>query len=107
MEMGGCTFADVAVSGGVRPAQRIPELIEEIALAGEAGLDVFGIGEHHHPGFAAPAPPVVLAAAAARTSRIRLTSAVTVLSSDDPAGVFGQFTALDLVSGGSEYCMRS
>jgi alkanesulfonate monooxygenase SsuD/methylene tetrahydromethanopterin reductase-like flavin-dependent oxidoreductase (luciferase family) len=107
MEIGAFTFAGVAVSGGVRPAQRIPELIEEIALADEAGLDVVGIGEHRHPGLAAPAPPVILAAAAARTSRIRLTSAITVLSSDDPAGVIGQFTALDLVSGGSEYCMRS
>jgi probable LLM family oxidoreductase len=100
MEIGAFTFGDVAVSGGVRPAQRVPELIEEIALADEVGLDVFGIGEHHHPGFAAPAPPVILAAAAARTSRIRLTSAVTVLSSDDPVRVFEQFTALDLASGG-------
>jgi alkanesulfonate monooxygenase SsuD/methylene tetrahydromethanopterin reductase-like flavin-dependent oxidoreductase (luciferase family) len=106
MEIGGFTFADVAISGSIRPAQRVPELIQEIALADEAGLDVVGIGEHH-AGSAAPAPPVVLAAAAARTFGIRLTSAVTVLSSDDPAGVFGQFTALDLVSGGSEYCMRS
>lgn len=100
MEIGAFTFADVALSGGVRPAQRIPELIEEIALADQAGLDVFGIGEHHHPGFAAPAPVVILAAAAARTSRIRLTSAVTVLSSDDPVRVLEQFTALDLASGG-------
>jgi probable LLM family oxidoreductase len=100
MEIGAFTFADVSVSGGVGAAQRIPELIEEITLADEVGLDVFGIGEHHHPGFAAPAPAVVLAAAAARTSRIRLTSAVTVLSSDDPVRVFEQFTALDLVSGG-------
>jgi probable LLM family oxidoreductase len=100
MEIGAFTFADVAVGGGVRPAQRIPELVEEIALADEVGLDVFGIGEHHHPGFAAPAPAVVLAAAASRTSRIRLTSAVTVLSSDDPVRVFEQFTGLDLASGG-------
>jgi alkanesulfonate monooxygenase SsuD/methylene tetrahydromethanopterin reductase-like flavin-dependent oxidoreductase (luciferase family) len=106
MEIGAFTFADVAVSGGARPAQRIPELIEEIALADEVGLDVLGIGEHHHPGVAAPPPPRVLAPAA-RTSRIGLTSAVTVLSSDDTAGVSGQFTAPDLVSGSSEYCMRS
>lgn len=100
MEIGAFTFADVSVTGGVGPAQRIPELIEEIALADEVGLDVFGIGEHHHPGFSAPAPAMVLSAAAARTSRIRLTSAVTVLGSDDPVRVFEQFAALDLVSHG-------
>lgn len=100
MEIGAFTFADVAVGEGVGPAQRIPELLEEIALADEVGLDVFGLGEHHRAGFAAPAPAVILAAAAARTSRIRLTSAVTVLGSDDPVRVFEQFTALDLVSRG-------
>jgi probable LLM family oxidoreductase len=100
VEIGAFTFADVSVTGGVGPAQRIPELIEEIRLADEVGLDVFGLGEHHHPGFAAPAPAVILAAAAVRTSRIRLTSAVTVLSSDDPVRVFEQFAALDLLSGG-------
>jgi probable LLM family oxidoreductase len=100
MEIGAFTFADISVRGGVGPAQRIPELLEEIALADEVGLDVFGLGEHHHPGFAAPAPEVILAAAAARTSRIRLTSSVTVLSSDDPVRVFERFTALDLVSRG-------
>jgi probable LLM family oxidoreductase len=100
MEIGAFTFADVSVTGGVGAAQRIPELLEEIRLADEVGLDVFGIGEHHHPGFAAPAPPVILAAAAAGTSRIRLTSAVTVLSSEDPVRVFEQFAALDLISGG-------
>ncbi|WP_084129661.1 LLM class flavin-dependent oxidoreductase [Demequina sp. NBRC 110055] len=105
MEIGAFTFADIAVRGGVRPPQRIPELIEEIVLADEVGLDVFGIGEHHHPGFSAPAPPVILAAAAARTHRIRLTSAVTVLSSDDPVRVFEQFTALDLVSQGRAEAM--
>ncbi|MEU9342714.1 LLM class flavin-dependent oxidoreductase [Streptomyces sp. NPDC048278] len=100
MEIGAFTFADVAVSEGIEPARRIPELLEEIALADEVGLDVFGLGEHHRPGFGAPAPAVLLAAAAARTSRIRLTSAVTVLGSDDPVRVFEQFTAVDLVSGG-------
>lgn len=100
MEIGAFTFADVSVTGGVTARQRIPELLEEIALADEVGLDVFGIGEHHRAGFAAPAPVVLLAAAAARTSRIRLTSAVTVLSSDDPVRVFEQFTALDLASRG-------
>lgn len=100
MEIGAFTFADIASTGGVRPAQRIPELIEEIALADQVGLDVFGLGEHHHPGFAAPAPAVILAAAAGRSSRIRLTSAVTVLSSDDPVRVFEQYSALDLSSSG-------
>lgn len=100
MEIGAFTFADVSVTGGVTASQRVPELIEEIVLADEVGLDLFGLGEHHHPAFAAPAPPVILAAAAARTSRIRLTSAVTVLSTDDPVRVFEQFTALDLASRG-------
>lgn len=100
MEIGAFTFADIARSSDVALARRIPELVEEITLADEVGLDVFGIGEHHHPAFGAPAPAVVLAAAASRTTRIRLTSAVSVLSSDDPVRVFEQFTALDLVSGG-------
>jgi probable LLM family oxidoreductase len=100
MQIGAYTFANVAVGEGGRPAQRIPELLEEIALADEVGLDVFGLGEHHRPGFGAPAPAVLLAAAAARTSQIRLTSAVTVLGSDDPVRVFEQFAALDLVSSG-------
>ena len=100
MEIGAYTFANTAAGKGVGPAQRIPELLEEIALADEVGLDVFGLGEHHRRGFGAPAPAVLLAAAAARTSRIRLTSAVTVLGSDDPVRVFEQFAALDLVSSG-------
>ncbi|MFE7445128.1 LLM class flavin-dependent oxidoreductase [Streptomyces chartreusis] len=101
MEIGVFTFADVAVGeGGTPPSRRIPELIEEIALADEVGLDVFGIGEHHRVGYAAAAPVVLLAAGAARTRRIRLTSAVTVLSTDDPVRVFEQFTALDHVSRG-------
>ncbi|MEU3982410.1 LLM class flavin-dependent oxidoreductase [Streptomyces sp. NPDC026672] len=100
MEIGAFTFADVPTGDGAEPARRIPELLEEIALADEVGLDVFGLGEHHRAGFGAPAPAVLLAAAAARTTRIRLTSAVTVLGSDDPVRVFEQFTALDLVSRG-------
>ena len=100
MEIGWFTFTDVPVGDPSAAARRIPELIEEIALADEVGLDIFGMGEHHHPGFGGPAPAVVLAAAAARTKRIRLTSAVTVLGADDPVRVFEQFTALDLVSGG-------
>src|SRR5690349_12647659 len=74
--------------------------MEEIELADEVGLDVFGVGEHHRPDFAVSAPAVVLAAAAVRTSRIRLTSAVTVLSSDDPVRVFQEFATVDLLSGG-------
>lgn len=100
MEIGWFTFADVKPGDLSAPARRIPELIEEIALADDVGLDVFGLGEHHNPGFGAPAPAVILAAAAARTKRIRLTSAVTVLGTDDPVRVFEQFAALDLVSGG-------
>jgi probable LLM family oxidoreductase len=75
-------------------------LIEEIELADQVGLDVFGLGEHHRPDYIASAPAVALAAAASRTSRIRLTSAVSVLSSDDPVRVFQQFATLDLISGG-------
>jgi probable LLM family oxidoreductase len=76
------------------------ELLEEVELAEQVGLDVFGVGEHHRPDFVVSAPAVVLAAAAARTSRIRLTSAVSVLSSDDPVRVFQEFATVDLISGG-------
>jgi len=97
------TFADVRGGPG-GPArtteQRLAELREEATLAEEVGLDVFGVGEHHRPDFAVSAPAVVLAAVAARTSRIRLTSAVTVLSSDDPVRVFEEFSTVDLLSGG-------
>src|SRR5512141_147958 len=74
--------------------------MEEIELADEVGLDVFGVGEHHRADFVVSAPAVVLAAAAVRTKRIRLTSAVTVLSSDDPVRVFEEFATVDLLSGG-------
>src|SRR3954447_25111948 len=84
----------------VTPEDRLRDLLEEIALADELGLDVFGVGEHHRPDFAVSAPAVVLAAAAARTKRIRLTSAVSVLSSDDPVRVFQSFASLDLLSHG-------
>ena len=80
--------------------QRLRDLMEEIELADQLGLDVFGVGEHHRPDFVVSSPAVVLAAAAARTKRIRLTSAVTVLSSDDPVRVFQDFATLDLLSGG-------
>lgn len=98
MELGLYTF--VPAAPGVAPAAIFTELLEEIALADEVGLDVFGLGEHHRADFLVSSPAVVLAAAAARTSRIRLTSAVTVLSSDDPVRVFQDFATLDLLSGG-------
>ncbi|MFI0609356.1 MAG: LLM class flavin-dependent oxidoreductase [Anaerolineae bacterium] len=101
MEIGVYTFGDTDLSGGApAAAARLRDLIEEIELAEQVGLDVFGVGEHHRPDFTVSAPTVVLAAAAARTKRIRLTSAVTVLSSDDPVRVFQQFATLDLISGG-------
>src|SRR6185503_11146942 len=84
----------------VTPARRLRDLLEEITLADQLGLDVFGVGEHHRPDFTVSAPAIVLAAAAARTQRIRLTSAVSVLSSDDPVRVFQDFATLDLLSGG-------
>lgn len=82
------------------PQQRINNLLEEIELADQVGLDVFGLGEHHRDEFVSSAPEVILAAAATRTKNIRLSSAVTVLSSDDPVRVFQRFASLDLVSGG-------
>ena len=104
MEIGIYTFAETAhdagADWGARAAQRLRELLEEIELADQVGLDVFGVGEHHRPDYAVSAPAVVLAAAAARTKRIRLTSAVTVLGSDDPVRVFQDFATLDLLSGG-------
>lgn len=103
MELGLYTFADVSLTPGpdsISPHQRLRNLIEEIELADQVGLDVFGLGEHHRPDYAASAPVVALAAAAERTKRIKLTSAVTVLSSDDPVRVFQQFATLDLLSGG-------
>ena len=102
MELGLNTFADVRLkptSGNVWH-ERMQHLLEEIELADQVGLDVFGIGEHHRPDYAASAPAIILAAAAARTKRIRLASAVTVLSSDDPVRVFQQFATLDLISSG-------
>jgi len=98
MELGLYTFADVG--SGSDPARRMRELVEEIVLADQVGLDVFGVGEHHRPDYAVSSPAVALAAAAARTKNIRLSSAVTVLSSDDPVRVFQDFATLDLLSGG-------
>jgi probable LLM family oxidoreductase len=81
-------------------AERVRDVLEEIELADQVGLDVYGVGEHHRADYVSSAPAIILAAAAARTRRIRLTSAVTVLSSDDPVRVFQQFATLDLISGG-------
>jgi probable LLM family oxidoreductase len=104
MELGLYSFADIArdpdTARPIAPAVRMQHVLEEIVLADQVGLDVFGLGEHHRRDYAISAPAVVLAAAAARTSRIRLTSAVTVLSSDDPVRVFQQFATVDLLSGG-------
>src|SRR5829696_2328966 len=98
MELGIYTFAEVTPGAGA--GERLRNLMEEIELADQVGLDVFGVGEHHRSDYAVSAPAVVLAAAAARTTRIRLTSAVTVLSSDDPVRVFQDYSTLDLLSGG-------
>jgi probable LLM family oxidoreductase len=84
----------------ISPGERLRNLLEEIELADRVGLDVFGIGEHHRPEFLDSAPAVILAAAATRTRRIRLTSAVTVLSAADPVRVFQEFATLDLISNG-------
>ena len=84
----------------VSPADRVAHLLEEVQRADEVGLDSFGIGEHHRSEYYDSAPAILLAAAAARTSRIRLNSAVTVLSADDPVRVFQDFATLDLVSRG-------
>jgi probable LLM family oxidoreductase len=98
MELGLATFADLA--SGVSPRQRMRELMEEVELADQLGLDVFAVGEHHRPDFLVSSPAVVLGAAAVKTEHIRLSSAVTVLSSDDPVRVFQDFAEVDLLSDG-------
>ncbi|WP_109463823.1 Atu2307/SP_0267 family LLM class monooxygenase [Albibacillus kandeliae] len=104
MEVGLYTFGDVGtdpVSGHVvGPQERLNNLMEEIELADQVGLDVFGLGEHHRPNYAISSPAVTLAGAARTTKRIRLSSAVSVLSSDDPIRVFQQFSTLDNLSNG-------
>ena len=82
------------------PTQRLHDLLEEIELADQVGLDVYGLGEHHRSEYLASSPVTILAAAATRTKKIRLSSAVTVLSSDDPVRVFQEFATLDLLSQG-------
>src|SRR5437588_395390 len=103
MQIGVDSFVAAIVNAAGRavdPARHLSELLEAIVLADEVGLDVFGIGEHHRREFLDSAPTVILGAAAARTQRIRLTSAVTVLSAADPVRVFQEFATLDLLSQG-------
>src|SRR5436309_2119857 len=104
MQIGIDSFAaaisDPVTGVTLSPVERMQHLLEEIELADQVGLDVFGIGEHHRAEFLDSAPVVILAAAAARTKNIRLTSAVTVLSAADPVRVFQEFATLDLLSHG-------
>jgi len=104
MEIGVYTFADVSIDTIsqqiISPYQRMMNLMEEIELADQLGLDVFGVGEHHRPDYLISSPAVVLGAAAIKTKKIKLSSAVTVLSSDDPVRVFQQFAEVDLLSAG-------
>src|SRR5690606_23688479 len=97
MELGIYSFCEVTA---ISPRDRLHNLLEEIELADQVGLDVFGVGEHHRPDFVVSSPATVLAAAATRTKRIRLSSAVNVLSSDDRVRVFQQFATVDLISDG-------
>src|SRR6187402_286478 len=103
IELGLDTFGDVTVDSHGRPisqAETLRNVVAEGVLADQVGVDAFGVGEHHRPDFAVSAPEVVLAAVAARTTRIILGSAVTVLSTDDPVRVFQRFSTLDALSGG-------
>src|ERR1700740_1316181 len=104
MELGLCTFVEITpdpVTGKTISAhQRLKDLMEEVDLAEQLGLDVFAIGEHHRPDFVVSSPAVVLGAIAVKTRKIKLSSAVTVLSSDDPVRVFQQFATVDLLSSG-------
>lgn len=103
MELGLYTFADIQADStgkALSPYQRIKNLMEEIQLADQLGLDVFGVGEHHRTDYAVSSPATILAAAAVTTRNIKLTSAVTVLSSDDPVRVFQQFATVDQLSAG-------
>jgi probable LLM family oxidoreductase len=104
MELGVSTFVELTpdpVTGKtISPYERMKDVMEEIELADQAGLEVYAIGEHHRPDFVASAPAVIMAAAAAKTKNIKLSSAVTVLSSDDPVRVYQQFATVDLLSAG-------
>ena len=94
------TVTDPETGVDVTPLERVQHLLEEVERADQVGLDTYGIGEHHRPEYMDSAPAVLLAAAAARTSTIRLNSAVTVLSANDPVRVFQEFATLDLISKG-------
>jgi len=104
VEIGLYTFGDIGTSRAsgltVTPSERLKELVEEIVLADQVGLDFFGLGEHHRPDYAVSVPAMVLAAAATQTKHIRLSSAVTVLGSDDPVRVFQQYSTLDNLTEG-------
>jgi probable LLM family oxidoreductase len=104
MRLGVYSFGDIrpdpVTNRRTSPAQRMADLLERIRLAEQVGLDFFGIGEHHRPDYAVSAPATVLAAAAGQTSRIGLSSAVTVLSTEDPVRVYQQFATIDLISSG-------
>ena len=104
MRLGVYSFGDIhpdpVTNRRTSPAQRMADLLERIRLAEKVGLDFFGIGEHHRPDYAVSAPATVLAAAAGQTSRIGLSSAVTVLSTEDPVRVYQQFATIDLISSG-------
>ncbi|MCI0426375.1 MAG: LLM class flavin-dependent oxidoreductase [Actinobacteria bacterium] len=103
MELGTTSFAETIPAPGVEApthGERLRHVIEEIETAERVGLDVYGLGEHHRPDFASSSPAVVLAAAAGRTTRIRLFPAVSILSTDDPVRVYQQYVTLDLVSSG-------
>ncbi|GAA2836446.1 hypothetical protein GCM10020220_026650 [Nonomuraea rubra] len=103
-EIGVMTFGELTedpVTGSLpSPRQRVRETIEQAQVADQAGLDVFGVGEHHRTDFVGSAPAILLAAAAEKTERIKLTSSVTVLSSEDPVRVWEQFATIDLLSAG-------
>lgn len=104
MELGICSFADIGThpvtKESINAQQRLQNLLEEIELADQLGLDVFAVGEHHRPDYAVSSPAIVLAAAAVKTRNIKLSSGVTVLSSEDPVRVFQQFATVDLLSDG-------
>src|SRR5262245_8988362 len=103
VEFGLDTFGDVTVDASgnrLSQAQVIRNVVEEGVLADRLGIDAFGVGEHHRDAFASSSPELGLAAIASRTQRIRLGTAVTVLSSDDPVRVFEKFATLDAISGG-------
>src|SRR6218665_1018107 len=104
MELGIGMFGDLSIDnktgGFASTATKLNEILEEIKLADEVGLDVFGLGEHHRPDYAVSSPEIVLAAAASVTKNIKLMSTVTVLSSAEPVKVYQDFSTIDLISGG-------